>query len=84
MALTNFPDQIKVVIGNAWTVNAPNFSEDDVIVLTKVSGQDKWSEDGTEDWDRVNNRLMITAGYKQSGTYESYISLTVFVPTYTG
>lgn len=59
MALVGFPDQIEVILGSAWYPNVHGLNEDDVVVLTKVAGQNKWSEDGTETPNYTTNRLII-------------------------
>lgn len=78
MALIGFPNQIEVVIGDGWTGTAP-FNEDDTIVLTKVSGQDIWTEDGT-DTPGAANRLRLEPLISVTATY-SILDIRVSVIT---
>lgn len=72
MAIAGFPDEINVTLGDAW---AGRFGMDpnDVLLLQKVSGQDKWSEDGTTTFHTTNNRLMIGFGHGSVDFIDLYV-----------
>lgn len=87
MALTNFPSAIQVTLGSKWN-NTWGLNENDVIVLNKVAGQDKWTEDGTDTPDSSTNRFRFTPsdpsgprvvihGAYQNVTYVSSLSTSV-------
>lgn len=54
--LAGFPNDIKVVLGSAWTEQV-HLDESDIILLQKRSGVDEWTEDGTTTANSTNNRL---------------------------
>jgi hypothetical protein len=79
MAITGFPDNVKVTLGSFWQAaggGAGNGLEDygvgpekltgggfyhatpNTFILTKVAGQNYWTEDGTTVADASTNRLM--------------------------
>ncbi len=83
--LSGFPfgvsDHIQVVIGTAWSENAP-FSEDDVINLYKVFGETSWTEDGTTT-PSGTNRLRFSLS-TSTPTVNVYMSLGVVTSALTG
>lgn len=80
MALAGFPDQIEIVIGNTWTALA-TVSEDETLVLNKVSGQDIWSEDGTLTPNLTTNRLALEFYHSVAATYTKGLFGVSGVPT---
>lgn len=56
MPYNNFPEQIQVTLGPIWT-GRNGLEAGDVIVLTKVSGSNRWTEDGTNAANETTNRI---------------------------
>jgi len=56
--LSGFPDTIQVVLGPIWD-GTNGLTENDVLTLEKVSGQDIWTEDGTLTADLATNRVQF-------------------------
>jgi hypothetical protein len=80
MALVGFPDQIDVTLGSKWSGHF-GLDPDDVVVLTKISGQNQWSENGTNTtFDSSTNRLYIEFYPTGNGGTPSDNYLTVFGP----
>lgn len=52
----NFPNQIEVTLGSAWT-GKNGLSPNDVLPLTKVAGENWWTEDGTGTANDSTNRI---------------------------
>lgn len=59
MALSGFPNKIQVVLGSAWT-GQYSLDPGDLIILTKVPGQNTWSENGTANANTTTNRIALT------------------------
>jgi len=73
MSIKDFPDNIEVVLGDAWN-GINGLSPDTIIVLTKVTGQDTWTEDGTLT-PSITNRIQFKPYYNFG---YCYLSLSAF------
>ena len=65
MALTGFPSAIQVTLGSKWNgaVHA-QLVEDYVMVLNKVSGQDRWTE--CKDFEALGRSFWRAVGERSS------------------
>jgi len=78
MALVNYPDQIEVTLGRAWT-GKNGLSANDVIVLEKVDGENAWSESGGSTVNTTTNRLKLGAfHYEDAGWVDVDESVSVY------
>lgn len=59
MSLQGFPNLIKVVLGDAFSPGKNSLDPAEGLVLQKVSGEDKWTEDGTDTPNETTNRLRL-------------------------
>ena len=67
MALTGFPEKIKVTLGSLWTGGGNGLNSGQSLILTEVGGY--WTEDGTNTADSTNNRLK-TRAFQPSGGWQ--------------
>lgn len=81
LPLIGFPQLIEVTLGSAWQGDFPAanpLSPDDVLVLTRVGSDDKWSEDGTNvPNDSTNRLILLPAGFAIGGSKHATMSISV-------
>jgi len=86
MALSGFPDEILIKFGVFWDDTqgnglGPNGDYGHTageMVLSKVSGQNKWSESGSAVPNNTDNRIVMTFNGGTLGTYEGS-SVTAYI-----
>ena len=72
MTLIDYPDQISITTGSVSWLNKNGINTNTTIILTKVSGEDKWTEDGTDTANDSTNRMKLEPVWREDGEFQEY------------